>query len=339
MLTSAPPFPKELPLGYEMLDDEPAFDPERHLALEPPANVWRLADLGYGENDIRECASEVAVAGPFRLLSEEGVAVARTIALRLKKSRVFGDRTASFLPGGVYRSRFLRDLCNCPVVAKFVSDIAGCEVLPHNMPSQQLYINYAPDEVEKAVDTWHVDSIGLDYVLLLNDPRSFSGGRFQFFQGTTYEAARFLETDIGELTSPTARDLPPDRVVTPVFPASGYAMFQQGSMVMHRATRLDYRAERISFVTGFVARDINYPDQTGNRVAGWDEPGLLAEFARHKAWLSRQKLDVFIEELALGATSIDITSRLQDCLVDAISAIDILKANPRQVETKAKGDA
>jgi len=330
MLAASPPFPKEQPLGYEMLSDEPVFDPARHLALEPPANLWRLADLGYSEDEIRRSASKVAVAGPFRVLSEAGVAAARSTALDLKTSRVFGDRTASYVSGGVYRSKFLRDLCNCPLVAEFVSEIAGCEVLPHNMPSQQLYINYAPEDVERAVDSWHVDSIGLDYVLLLNDPQSFSGGRFQFFHGTSHEAARFLETDIGNLTSATVKDLPAERVITPVFPAAGYAIFQQGSLVMHRATRLNQRAERITFVTGFVARDVNYPDPTRNRVAGWDEPGIIAEFARHKAWLSRQKLDAFIEEVRLGATSSDIAARLRDCLADAISAIDILKASSRQ---------
>src|SRR5579872_1263992 len=48
MLAAPPPFPKQVPPEYEMLHDEPAFDPARHLALEPPAKVWRLADLGYG---------------------------------------------------------------------------------------------------------------------------------------------------------------------------------------------------------------------------------------------------------------------------------------------------
>ena len=337
MLTSAPPFPEELPPEYEMLHGEPTFDPARHLALEPPANVWRLADFGYGEDDIHKCASEVAVAGPFRLLSEEGVAIARATAAMLKKSRVFGDRTASYLPGGVYRSRFLRDLCNCPLVAEFLSHVARCELLPHSMPSQQLYINYAPDDVTQAVDTWHVDSIGFDHVLLLNDPSGFSGGRFQFFHGTVYEAARLLETEVGHLTSATKKDLPAERVVTPVFPAGGYAIFQQGHLVMHRATRLSEPAERITFVTGFVARDVKYPDPTRNRVAGWNEPGIIAEFARHKAWLSRQKLDAFIARVALGASSSDITSQLRDCLADATSAIEILNSNSRRAEIQARG--
>ena len=42
----AVPFPAIQPAGYEWFDDEPVFDPERHLKLEDPAEVIMLADLG-----------------------------------------------------------------------------------------------------------------------------------------------------------------------------------------------------------------------------------------------------------------------------------------------------
>lgn len=74
------------------------------------------------------------------------------------------------------------------------------------MPSQQLYINYAPDDLSKAVDTWHTDSIGLDCVVLASDPKSFSEGQFQFFHGTRQEAASLLEIRPEYLTAPIARD-------------------------------------------------------------------------------------------------------------------------------------
>ena len=44
----AVPFPEERPVGYEWLPDEVPFDPDKHLALEPPASVNRsrwLLDL------------------------------------------------------------------------------------------------------------------------------------------------------------------------------------------------------------------------------------------------------------------------------------------------------
>ena len=322
------PFPRELPPTYEAIRDEPAFDPDRHLALEAPSRIWRLADFGYSSAQIRNCASAVAVAGPFRLLSAEGAGAARAVALALRNMRQAGDRTANYLAGGVYRSKFLRDLCRCPQIVDFLSAIAGCELLPHSMPSQQIYINYAPDDVTKAVDTWHVDSIGFDYVLLLSEPASFSGGQFQFFRGTIDEAARLLDTDTGGLTGITSRDLPADRVVSALFPAAGYALFQQGNMVVHRATRLAQRAERITFVPGLVARDPQFPDPTSDQVVDWGEPGIVAEFARHKAWLARAKLDGLIEQVRLGAAPAEIRRDLQRSIADVLGAIAAIERLP-----------
>jgi hypothetical protein len=322
MLADPLSFPQELPPTYELLADEPAFDPARHLALAPPRQVWRLADLGYTPAQIEACASEVAVAGPFRLLSAEGVAAARAVALALRANSQTSDRTARYLAGGAYRSRFLRDLCSCPQITAFLSEIAGCELLAHSMPSQQIYINYAPEDVGRAVDTWHADSIGFDYVLLLNDPRTLSGGDFQFFRGTTEEAARLLQTDAQGLTNAIARDLPADRVVTAAFPGAGYALFQQGNRVIHRATALTRPAERITMVPGLVARELRWPDPTKDGVLGWGEPGLVAEYARHKAWLARAKLDELIATIRPDAPPAEIRAGLERAVADVLHAIE-----------------
>jgi hypothetical protein len=321
MLAEPLSFPRELPPTYRPLEDEPAFDPARHLALERPRHVWRLAELGYTPAQIGTCASQMAVAGPFRLLSAEGVAAAREVALSLRAHCLTSDRTARYLAGGVYRSRFLRDLCNCAEITAFLSEIAGCELLPHSMPSQQIYINYAPEDVSRAVDTWHADSIGFDYVLLLNDPRTLSGGDFQFFHGTTEEAARLLKTDTEALTDANARDLPPDRVVTAAFPGAGYALLQQGNLVIHRATALKRAAERITMVPGLVARDVRWPDPTKDGVLGWGEPGIVAEYARHKAWLARAKLDELIAGIRPDAQSAQLRASLEHAIADVLHAI------------------
>jgi hypothetical protein len=321
MLADPLSFPQELPPTYQPLTDEPAFDPARHLALERPRQVWQLAELGYTPAQIEACASEVAVAGPLRLLSEEGVAAARAVALSLRAHCLTSDRTARYLAGGVYRSRFLRDLCNCAPVTAFLSEIVGCELLPHSMPSQQIYINYAPEDGTRAVDTWHVDSIGFDYVLLLNDPRTLSGGDFQFFRGTIEQAAQLLETAPEGLTEANARDLPPDRVVTASFPAAGYALLQQGNLIVHRATALTRPGERITLVPGLVARDLRWPDPTRDAVIGWGEPGIVAEYARHKAWLARAKLDELIARMRPDASPAEIRAGLERAVADVLHAV------------------
>jgi len=317
--------PTSTPSGYEPLPDEPEFDPARHLALEPPERVWTLKDFGYSEEEIRASATPIAVTGPIRVLSKAGADAARTVALALKSRSQTGDRTAHYLTGGVYRSKFLRDLCASRELTQFLSQVIRCEVLPHSMPSQQVYINYAPEDLSRAVDTWHADSIGMDTVVMVTDPTSFSGGRFQFFEGTTQEAARLLGTSSSGLTAAITRDLPPERVVTVEFPAAGYAIFQQGSMVIHRATRLLQRAERITMVFGYVAGDVVPPDPTRDSIAEWEEAGIIAEYARHKAWLSATKLEHLIRELNVNAPRADICRMLGSAIADAQRALAVLR--------------
>jgi hypothetical protein len=324
MLANPLPHPATRPSGYEQLREEPVFDPQRHLALEPPTQRWTLDDFGYTKDEAKVCASQLAVAGPFRLLSGDGAEAARGVARALRDSRQASDRTASYLAGGVYRSKFMRDLCNCPQVTRFMSDIAGCELLPHSMPSQQLYINYAPEDLSKAVDTWHTDSIGLDCVLLITDPATFSGGRFQFFVGTRHEAAALLDSRPEDLTGAIARDLPAERVVNMQFPAAGYAVFQQGTMVIHRATRLERRAERNTAVIGYVSRDVALPDPTRDSIVEWGEPGMVAEFARHKAWLARTKLDHLMGQIDINASAAEVRRLLAEAIADAQRAIEIM---------------
>jgi hypothetical protein len=324
VLANPPSHPSTRPCSYGQLRDEPVFDPQRHLALEAPPRRWTLDELGYAKEVAQTCASQVAVAAPLRLLSDQGAEAARKVALALRDSRQAGDRTASYLAGGVYRSAFLRDLCNCPQVTAFLSEIAGCELLPHSMPSQQVYLNYAPEDLSKAVDSWHTDSIGFDCVLMISDPASFSGGQFQFFVGTRDEAATLLDSCPENLTAANVRDLPAGRVAGVQFPAAGYAVFQQGTMVVHRATRLERRAERNTAVIGYVSRDVALPDPTVDSIVDWGEPGIIAEFARHKAWLSCTKLDHLLREIDLNASAADVRTRLAEAIADARRAIEAI---------------
>ena len=69
------PLPEHPPAGYQWLVGEPPFDPDRHLALEPPAEVATLSELGYPDAEIEPTATPVAVSAPFRVLNDEGIAV------------------------------------------------------------------------------------------------------------------------------------------------------------------------------------------------------------------------------------------------------------------------
>lgn len=293
MLADPIPFPRALPAGYEPLPEEPDYDPGRHLALEPPPATVRLAALGYDAAEIAACPSDFAVSAPFRLLSEEGVAALQQVARALERHAIDGGRIQRLVRGGVYRSRFLRDLCLCPEVAAFVSEIAGTPLAPHTMPIQLGHLNYAPADLARAVDKWHHDTVGFDYVLMVSDPRRMQGGRFQYFRGTKREAAALA----------AAGRLPPDdRIVSPDFPGPGWAVLQQGNMVVHRGARLEMPAERITMVNAYVARDTAFADACRFADLKCVDPRhvLFTEWARHKAWLARGRLDRLIAELPYG---------------------------------------
>ncbi len=318
-MTSVLPFPSSRPEAYQPLESEPLFDAARHLALEAPARTWTLCDFGYDEDVASLTPSDVAAAGPFRLLSEEGVAVTQEVCrvLRGERNMEANQRTSAFVSGAVYRSCFLRDLTNSPEVAAFLSEIAGTTLVPHSMPSQQVYVNFAPDDITKAIDNWHIDSIGFDYVLMASDPAALNGGRFEFFRGTLDEAAALLGTEPGLLTEGFLDDLPADRVETITFPGPGYALFQQGHLVLHRATRLFEPAERITLVPGFVAADVADPDPTKvERITTWGEPGILSELARHAAWRSGARLEKLVDDLPLDDDTDAIVAALRDATRD-----------------------
>jgi hypothetical protein len=324
-LAEAPGFPHQNPSGYVALDDEPRFDPRRHFAFTQPERTWTLADLGYDKGTIAASPSPVAVAGPFRVLSEEGAEAARAIALRLKALSWKSDRTASYLTGGVYRSRFLRDLFTSPELAAFLSSVAGTTLAPHSMPSQQLYVNYAPEDITRHVDTWHTDSIGFDIVLMVTDPKAIKGGLFQFFRGSREEAARLLAAPVAGLIKGSSVELPPDRIESMPFPGPGYALFQQGNLVLHRATRLMEKGERITMVPGFVARDTRFADPTNvGSIVNWGEPGIPAELARHKAWFAHGRLEAVMSDLPMDATPREAASALRHAIADASALADLL---------------
>ena len=311
-------FPLTLPEGYRYLDEPVTFDPERHLALQAPEKIWYLQELGYTEDEIAQCPTDFAVSSAARVLSEEGINVLLDIARTLRQYAVGCERIENMVRGGVYQSRFLRDLCLCPEVTEFLSGIYGTEVAPHTMPMHLGHLNYAPEDLERAVDKWHHDTLGLDYVMMLSDPEQISGGEFQYFLGTKQEAAEFSRDD---------KTIPPDRVVSPDFPGAGYAIILHGYMVVHRATKLEAISERITMVNGYVPLHTGSPDPCLFSDLKIVDPHhvLFPEWARHKAWLARGKLDRLIDELPFTDDQDAIVAALKDAIQEVETAIDDLK--------------
>ena len=222
-MTSPVPFPTRLPRGYEWFDDEPEFDADRHLALTEPDEIVLLTDLGYGPAEVEGKATPVAASTPFRILSDEGVEIMLAAARRLRAfNRPAGDRIERMTRGGCYRSRWLRDLCLSADVADHLGRIYGIDVIPHPMPVHLGHLNYEPLRVGEAVDKWHHDTLPLDYVMMVTDPTTLPGGRFEYFRGTKFEAAALAER--GE--QPSAA-----RTITPEFGMASRAAFATAIML------------------------------------------------------------------------------------------------------------
>ena len=161
------------------MDREPEFNAAKHLALEKPVSVESLQDLGYPPEVAAQRPSAVAVTSAFRVFSDEGLARMQECAQQMKSNRNQADGTGQnrlgfYIRGAGYRSQFVRDFCESPELLAFLSQIVGVRLGRHSMPSVACGVNYAPEDITRAVDSWHVDSVSFDMVILLTDPPNFS---------------------------------------------------------------------------------------------------------------------------------------------------------------------
>lgn len=318
--TSSPAVPvPPAPAAYVPLAHEPVFDPEVHLALTEPDAVRDLSDLGYGPERVAAAAGPTGVTTPFRVLSPAGVAAVREVCAALEDGAIGGhdERAPRYVPGAVHRSQFLRDLVSSPPLLAHVSRLAGVALAPHTIPDCQAYVNYAPQDLERAVDSWHIDSIAFDIVVMLSDPGTLRGGRLEWFEGTDDEAAGLLGTAPDDLHLGGRADLPADRTGAAAFPEAGWALLQQGTHVVHRAARLLEPGERTTLVLGFAPTGVDGEDPTNlDYVASWPHPGISAEIARHAAARAAARLAALTETLPADATPEEAVAALRTAVVD-----------------------
>ena len=146
----------------------------------------------------------------------EGSEVMLETARRLRTySKRAENRIENTVRGECYRSKWFRALCISQDVNDLMASIYQTEISPHTMPVHLGHLNYQPSKLEEAVDKWHHDTIPLDYVMMVSDPATLSGGGFEYFMGTKMEA---------EELSKQGKTPPRDRVKAPKFPGPGYAV-------------------------------------------------------------------------------------------------------------------
>jgi len=316
------PFPADHPAAYRVLKSEPIFDPARHLALEMPSETTDLIALGYRRDELTECASEFALSSAFRILSAEGVAAMREVCDLIYQNRNASagtgvNRLGSYARGAGYRSRFIRDFCDSPELAEHISAIAGVSLGRHSVPAVACGINYAPDDLSRAIDSWHVDSVAFDIVMMVTDPGGLKGGEFQYFRGTKEEGQALLGIN-GEEGVDTA--LPEDRIATIPFPEAGFGFMQQGTHIFHRACRLLERAERITLIPSFEVLPASAPDATNSlNMADWDDPGICPELARFEIRRTTARLEQLLSSIELEDSPGSLSERINAALARLVS--------------------
>lgn len=80
--------------------------------------------------------------------------------------------------------------------------------------------------------------------------------------------------------------------MAPNLPGPGYAVLQQGNMVVHRAKGLTAPGERITMVNGYVAADLAYEDFCSFDQLKLADPehAVASEYSRHVAWMGKEAL-------------------------------------------------
>ena len=306
------------PQGFVPLPTEPEFCPARHLALERPTEVISLTSFGYTHDQIADCPSDFAVTNIFRILSDEGAACLYEVAKQLEAFTASNPRIERCTRGGVYRSNFLRDLCLCPEITEFISSFVGVDLLPHTMPHQLGHLNYAPKTVGENIDKWHVDTLRYDYVMFVTDPAKQQGGAFQYFKGTKDEVATCRAE---------GRPLPAEKIISPDMPGPGYAVMQQGNMVVHQAKALTAPGERITMVNGYIPADPAFPDYTRYDQLTFADPVPIAtaEYSRHVALHARRAIDETIAQIPFNKDRAFYANQLRQLsaiLTNAVQDID-----------------
>jgi hypothetical protein len=308
------------PPGYERVSCDVPWD-EDYLELVPPEGVTLLEEWGPDAAG-PDALSPVAITSPFRFLTDEGVRILQEICEELKLSATGHERIAKRTRGGIYRSEFLAGMYAEPALVEFLGGLAQVPLVPHPISHHAIHINYAPDELERNVDQWHRDAVAFDYVLMVSDPRPMKGGRFEYFLGPVEEGRDLL----------AGPGLPPERVAAPEFPGPGWAVFQQGHRVLHRAARLEERYGRTTIVGSYHAVHPEIADPTdlatihkadGREIA-------LVEWARYSALVAARKLERF------AATKTDFSlshEELKEALRESVAGVtDALDAFDREDE-------
>lgn len=349
------------------LPGEPIFDPKIHLALKKPDDSISLAELGYSDDFVKTASSPVGLTSAFRVLSDEGVKAVKQVLKLLKPYEITTDRIPRLLRGTTFLSRFMRDLMACEELTMFISNLAypegsssrlDCDsslrtakkkklqmLEPHPMQIMQGHVNLTPIDDsgspvrQGTIDKFHVDTVPFVLVIYIEDPTSYEGGRFEYFHCSRSEAEVHLKTALGGVSvddqAEKARRLgsfPPSLVRAPKIPGAGYALFQQGSLVMHRATGVTAGGERTSIVQSYSSRQLGGHEIVGSLPQTYNgvDPFhyLLPDWCKDRLWRCYWRMEQWVQDSERTINSLEDVDR--ELLVGELNKLKVTFKSARR---------
>lgn len=278
---------------------EPVFDPSIHLQLESPTFVRNLSfrDVPFPPQQqvvrANESCGFAYTPKHFRILSDQGLKVLRSIVDFHKTHHLKTNDRNSSIRGLAYLSQFVSDLTYAPPLGDLLSQMAGEPLGP-----QSCVMNHAHTNVGAVgagtVDKWHVDSVDYVVILMISDTQHMQGGQVQVLQKADATGDTFAQLQ---------RDGVPDQWVSTLpAPPAGYGLFLRGSKLLHAVTSVvAAREPRHSVILPWSSRNVFGPDLTRLDTLRYifrDPPAVASlEYARHKAWRVSGQMKYLIDHV------------------------------------------
>jgi hypothetical protein len=306
---------------------EPLFDPKIHLQIEPPKVIRNLAfeDVTYPyEQQQKQEVGFAYTPQPFRILSEEGLRVLRSVIDQHKPRHLKQNERNNTVRGLGYLSTFIRDFTYSKEVIDIFSDLTQQPLHPHDAVMGQAHTNVGVVGNGKAVDQWHTDSVDYVCIIIVSDTTNMKGGELQILQladatGTTFDKLKL-------------HGIPKELVGSVNVPSAGHCLFVNGSKLLHSVSPVREGVEaRHSVILPFSVRNVFAPDLTRldpfRHQFGDPEHIADLEYARHKAWRVRGQMKFVIERLPFGTPSNEVADVLEAAARELLHGSKLLRGD------------
>ncbi|CAF1447565.1 unnamed protein product [Didymodactylos carnosus] len=276
---------------YPLVDDEPKYDPSIHLNIVEPEfvvllnnNFQRVKHAPAIDFEQGVYKSQVAYTAPFRILSDEGYKVLKSIIKREFINCEGDQRQPNRIRHIGYRSKWIRDFNRCPIVLEFLTKLCGSNepLMATTLKSSYSHTNIGLVDPTKNIDQWHVDSVPYVIIILACDMTNTIGGELQLIEREKQEALKLIAEYNGEI---------PDEYVQNIdFGGAGSVIFMQGCEIAHRVKPVLAGTEpRLTVVNSYMSRNPFVTEKTRYNTFVY-EPTCDYEFTLHKAWRAREQL-------------------------------------------------